>query len=223
MKSNSFESKIKTAMHNRSIQPKDNSWDRLDAMLTVAEKQPAKKSFRWFYVAASFIGLFLVVTVFWKSNNQMNEPINSVVIENNTPEIPTETNNNKAIEIQQDVLNQSSKQLAKTHIKPAIKKSVFEDQLENTYTEKNVEIAQLVSSLNKNTIIKPVTETEVNLLLAEAQSSVNQEKATSVKIDALQLLNQVDEPVLLTFKDKALHALTENYKTIQTAVSNRNH
>ncbi len=222
MKFNNLESTIKDKLNERSIQPKENSWDRLDVMLTVAEKQPIKKSWRWLYVAASLIGVLLVVSVYWNRENRFKEQNNTIVIENNTPEIPSENIQEKGIENQLEILKQNSNKLAKTGIESSHKTNVYEVNNKNLTAENNTEIIQQNTSVNKNKELKPVTETDVNLLLAEAQSSLYQEKVTSVKIDALQLLNQVDEPVLLTFKDKALHAITENYKTIQTAVSNRN-
>ena len=54
MEPNKFENQIKDKLEGRAIQPSSKSWDRLDAMLSVEEK-PKKKSFLWYYVAASLL------------------------------------------------------------------------------------------------------------------------------------------------------------------------
>lgn len=220
MKSNNLESTIKDKLNERSIQPKENSWDRLDAMLTIAETKPVKRNWNWLYMAASFIGLLLMVTVFLNRNDKAIEPENTVVIENNTPEIPTENSIKKGRTIEKEVIRPKIYRLAtaepkSTKITP--NNTIQTDSINKhdlAYAERN-KIATIVS-------VHSITDADVSMLLTEAQSSLKQNKIASVKVDPLQLLNQVDEPVLVTFKDKALHAITENYKTIQTAVSTRN-
>lgn len=43
MESNNIENQIKQKLANREIQPSGQTWDRLDAMLTVAEEKNLKK------------------------------------------------------------------------------------------------------------------------------------------------------------------------------------
>ena len=43
MESNKFEKDFRNKLNKREIAPSENSWDRLDAMLTVAEKKQPKK------------------------------------------------------------------------------------------------------------------------------------------------------------------------------------
>ncbi|WP_152378480.1 hypothetical protein [Flavobacterium haoranii] len=78
MEPNKFENQIKDKLEGRAIQPSAKSWDRLDAMLSVEEK-PKKKSFLWYYVAASLFFVFGVS--YWFVNQNSNEviPQNTIV------------------------------------------------------------------------------------------------------------------------------------------------
>jgi hypothetical protein len=58
MEPNNIENQFREKLNKRTISPSENSWDRLDAMLTVAEKP--KRNFRWMYFAASFLGFVLI-------------------------------------------------------------------------------------------------------------------------------------------------------------------
>ena len=56
MEPNKWEKEIKEKLNKRTIQPGEMAWDRLDAMLSVAEKKK-KPKYKWMYVAAGFMGL----------------------------------------------------------------------------------------------------------------------------------------------------------------------
>ena len=61
---NNFEKQVQQKLSNREIKPSENSWDRLDAMLSVEEK-PKNKGFFWINIAASFIVLASVGYYFY--------------------------------------------------------------------------------------------------------------------------------------------------------------
>ena len=73
MEPNNFEKDFREKLNERKIEPSKKAWDRLDAMLSVAEeKKPEKKSKRkWLYIAASFIGFLLVGTIFFNQNKNV--------------------------------------------------------------------------------------------------------------------------------------------------------
>lgn len=54
MAPNKLDNQFRKGLENQEIQPSPVAWDRLDAMLTVAEKP--KKRFHLWPVAASIIG-----------------------------------------------------------------------------------------------------------------------------------------------------------------------
>lgn len=69
MEQDNIENQFRKKLNEREIQPSENAWDRLDAMLTVAEKP--KRNFSWMYIAASFLGFILIATVFFSQTEEM--------------------------------------------------------------------------------------------------------------------------------------------------------
>ena len=65
MEQNKLETQFKEKLNSRKIKPTEMAWDRLDAMLSVAENKKPKRKFNWVYIAASFIGFLLVGTIFF--------------------------------------------------------------------------------------------------------------------------------------------------------------
>jgi hypothetical protein len=69
MEPNRLEKEFKKKLEGRDIKPSEMAWDRLDAMLTVAEKKKQKPKRTWMYFAASFLGFILIATVFINQND----------------------------------------------------------------------------------------------------------------------------------------------------------
>lgn len=63
-----IENQIKEKLNSREIQPSAQAWDRLDAMLSVAEEKKIKRSFGWLYIAAG-ITVLLIAGMFFFSQN----------------------------------------------------------------------------------------------------------------------------------------------------------
>ncbi len=63
MERNKFEKELRDKMNQREIMPSENAWDRLDAMLTVAEEAKPKRHYNWLFIAATIIGFLLIGTV----------------------------------------------------------------------------------------------------------------------------------------------------------------
>ena len=64
MEPNNFETQFKEQLNSREIQPSEMAWDKLDAMLNVADKKP-KRNLKWLYAAATVLGFLLVSTVYF--------------------------------------------------------------------------------------------------------------------------------------------------------------
>ena len=105
MESNKFEKDFRDKLNKREIAPSENSWDRLDAMLTVAEKKQSKKSNAWLYIAASIIGFICIGTMFFSQTEELIDvKKDNVVIENHETKKPVE----KVITKEVSIINQSS-------------------------------------------------------------------------------------------------------------------
>ena len=68
MEPNNFEKDFREKLNERKIEPGNQAWDRLDAMLSIAEEKKTKKSRKWLYIAASIVGFLLVGTFFFNQN-----------------------------------------------------------------------------------------------------------------------------------------------------------
>src|SRR6187402_3360808 len=83
MGQNKIDNDFRDKLNQREIKPSENAWDRLDAMLTVAEEKKPKRSYGWLYIAASFIGfLFIGIAFFGSTEEMIDSRRNPVVIEN---------------------------------------------------------------------------------------------------------------------------------------------
>lgn len=223
MKFDKMEEKFRKELNNRLIKPSENSWDRLDAMLTIAEERKSKPKFLWMYVAAITIGLLLTATlVFNQFNNHSIEPINKVVIEQkNTPNKNKDAIKNlDTIKTDVTILN---KKLMASETKSI--KSIPKTPSEKTNKEPSnqVKIVTEIKGENLLAINQKIEEKSVDEILASVQiTSSEGSKNSSIKVNAQNLLHQVDDHSTLTFKEKALVTIAENYKNIQTAIANRN-
>ena len=94
MEQNNIENQFRKKLNEREIQPSENAWDRLDAMLTVVEKP--KRNFSWMYIAASFLGFILIATVFFSQTEEMTDvERENVVLQTKKGEL--QNNNSKVI------------------------------------------------------------------------------------------------------------------------------
>ncbi len=87
MELNNFDKKIQQKFNSRKIEPSAQAWDRLDAMLTVAEEKKQPRNFFWLSIAASFLLFTGMGYVFFQQNekSEISQPTNQVVISKETP------------------------------------------------------------------------------------------------------------------------------------------
>ncbi len=76
---NNIENQIKEKLQSREIKPSEMAWDRLDAMLSVAEEKKTKRSFGWLYIAASILVLLTAGTFFFTQKNTEITPNTTIV------------------------------------------------------------------------------------------------------------------------------------------------
>jgi hypothetical protein len=229
---NKTEQDFSDKLNQREIMPSAQAWDRLDAMLTVAEQKKSKRGYGWLYIAASIFGFLLIGTVFLSQTEPVvDQGRDQVVFENQTREsitnpqeetIPTisdsgviastenqnikaKSNNNRLQSSNQNQQNQQSIINQKT-ISPIEAVNPVPDN------------QKLIASTNP--IIPQKTDQpsiKVDELLAAAQST-NANPKTSVKVNAKSLLSEVDQQVNLTFREKMLRRASE----VAEVVANRN-
>ncbi|PKB16046.1 hypothetical protein [Flavobacterium sp. 5] len=230
MKRSAIENQFKEKINAREIVPSKASWDRLDAMLTVVEKP--KRNFRWMYVAASVLGFLLLGTLYF------NQKIDQTVIENDTITVneskvipepkaePVKINLSKNIEQRKVV----KKQLASTEIKSVTDSNKVLYNNKNQIVEKEVIIEEQTPIINQKAeqpiVLQKSKYVNVDELLASVDNASQKKSSTiaksNVKVNSNELLSQVDGELDLTFREKAIKTVKQNFKTVKLALSNRN-
>ena len=237
MEPNNFEKDFRDKLNERKIEPSNKAWDRLDAMLSVAEEnKPKKKSKKWFYIAASFIGFLLVGTLFFNQNKRSVEIPENVVTEK---ELQKETivkpmvNDIDPVRNEIAVSDKSSKETVVKQQKnnpeatgPISDKTIKNES--NQIAESSVIIKnnhQKQSQNNQTEIAETSKKENVDQLLEIAENKVlaqNQAKKAKVKINASDLLNQVDGELEFSFREKMITKVNKNFQEVKVALSNRN-
>ena len=228
MEQNNLETQFKEKLNSREIKPTEMAWDRLNAMLSVAEPSDnklakPKHKFTWLYIAASFIGFLLISTVFFnQKENTIDIKKNTVVIENSIPKenskteiksIKTETNFSKPIIKSETKLLVQTQKNSKTKVENPTLKTQENAIAEIQPTNLNEPIIEHKNSIPEN----------IDSLLASAETnSKSSSKDSSVKINSKDLLNQVDGELQLSFREKALNTISQKYKEAREALANRN-
>ncbi|MCR5860771.1 hypothetical protein LRS05_00780 [Flavobacterium sp. J372] len=236
MEPNKFDDIVREKLEKRTIQPREMAWDRLDAMLSVAEEKTAKpkKSKRaWMYIAASFLGFLLLGTIFLKQgdNNDATEVKSTDVQVATATEEPlmqeaakTETESavvNQAINAKEEAVAVTTASETKTGTAaPNVLQKKHKPAVAVQYP---VNIEGAVAQATKNEIIveKPVAN-EAEILLAAA-ADTDEAKKPAVKVNAKSLLSSVEGELDSSFRNKAMQAIVKNYNTVKTSVANRNH
>ncbi|WP_026452552.1 hypothetical protein [Aequorivita capsosiphonis] len=95
-----LEDNIREKLEAREIKPSAGAWEKLETKLNA--EQPKKKNVGWYYMAASFVGILILASVFFSQTP--DEPKSQIVketIELKTPESKSEivTENSEVVDI----------------------------------------------------------------------------------------------------------------------------
>lgn len=240
MELNNFEKQVQQKLSNREIKPSDNSWDRLDAMLSVQEKPIKKSNFRWIFIAASFI-LFASIGYYFYNQSQVVVPVKElpVVVDveeksevvdqkelNNPQEVLVENNTIIKEEIQvSSTKKQKNIASSKVNNKQVIAVNEGVSIVNQSQSSNNSEITNEQSTI-KNKYVSP------KKLLAEV--STEDFKSNDVKkqikkakkgisVNPNALLTNVENELNQSFKDNAIERLNRNFNSIKTVLANRNY
>ncbi|CAD0006796.1 hypothetical protein [Flavobacterium chungangense] len=233
MEPNNFEKDFREKLNQRTIEPSNKAWDRLDAMLSIAEEKKPEKSNKWLYVAASVMGILLVGTFFFTQNNNATQTPKKVVIEENTKKdsvLKPVLDNTDPVKTKIAVSENNSKENLNKEEKKSnqISNKTIKNE-SNQIAESSVIIKnnQEKQSINNQTVIAENTKnSNVDQLLENAENKVVAENSTKpkskVKVNANDLLNQVDGELELSFREKIISKVNKNYQTVKVAVASRN-
>jgi hypothetical protein len=221
MEPNNLETQFKEKLNSREIKPSEMAWNKLDSMLSAAEKP--KRKFTWLYIAASFIGFLIISTVYFnQKENTIDIKKNAVVVENSNPKESLKVEIKpikKEVNLSQTTLKSNTKPLvqAQKNFKSNLESPPFKTQ-ENAVTE--------IQPKNQNESIvelKNTTPENIESLLASVEKdSKSDRKNSSIKINSTNLLHQVDGELQVSFREKTLNTITQKYKEAKKAFANRN-
>lgn len=238
MAPNNFDNKIQQQFNSRKIEPSAQAWDRLDAMLTIAEEKKQPVNYFWLKIAAAFV-LFTGIGYLFFQQNQKSEVLqqsNEVVISKETPTNEVE-NSDDSVRV---ISTENQKELADATPKttPSIGKKVSKQNDNSKHQSKldsYLAVIEKQNESNTNNENKTTAQEQLNqkptykyvnpeTLLAEVQGNKKSNGTTNtyqstLKVDPNDLLHSVESELDQSFKDKALNKL----KQAKSAFVNRNY
>lgn len=247
MEPNNFEKDFREKLNQREIEPSNKAWDRLDAMLSVAEEkkptvrlrslqEPRKK---WLYIAASVVGFLLVGTIYFNRSEtveikkdtpivleqKINKDTLGVVgitkyetVSINNPN-PKRIMKNAPAVVGIHNQNKNSKQLEGNE-ELSVKNDLKEDNaIVNSLENKNYQ------SENKSKYIS------AEQLLAEVNGKVEtkttdeiiKKNRKAVSVNPNDLLLNAETELNQSYRESALDKFNKNLKAVKSAIANRNY
>ena len=249
MKTNNLENQIREKLNSREIKPTEMAWDRLDAMLTVAEEKKSKKGFSWLFIAACFLGMLTVGTLIYKLNSTKIKIENEVVNEQkknksndnlNSNDSSNESIINEVVEIpvdkkQQIVLQSSQNNKIQNQNLQSKNQNLNNKTIINQKTTEKNEIEKLNQSnevlvqienkilQNKEIVTSnPTIDVSSEALLASVDKARKSVKQSKVTVNANSLLSQINGEINTDYRETRFQKLKRNFETVKVAVANRN-
>ncbi|MGZ0017795.1 hypothetical protein [Yeosuana sp. AK3] len=190
-----FEDSIKNKLEKRTILPSSDAWNRLEERLD-ASKPKKTKPFLWIGIAASLVGILLVVSQFF--NNETKETITPVLVES-----PTEINANPPTHsVAEDAINKDtlhSLENEKNKLKSYSKEVKTIVKVEPKTTDLKT-VTNHVTTIEKNKL----NLKEINPILLKPELSFEEQKIEDIvaQVKILQENNSV-------ITDEAMEALLQ--------------
>lgn len=245
MEPNKIEKQFREKLNAREIQPSAQAWDRLDAMLSVAEEKKTRKPFGFLFIAASIL-VFITLGLFLFNQNGTEINTTNTVVGTETKIDTTQSKIEKGqlpiveSQKQNEVVVTSDMQPTTNNQQPTINHQRVSINNQSTPHQnqiiKDKEIVfQNSSDVAKKDMPRIMEQTQIVVgkqntaksdesLLADLDKSAKESagKKSSLKVDAKSLLSQVDGEVEYTFREKMLQKINKNYQEVKVALANRN-
>jgi hypothetical protein len=228
MAPNKLENQVQEKLNSREIQPSAQAWDRLDAMLTIAEQKKTKRppflSFRYIGIAASFLVFLAIGKLVYDQNsnpevsgeipNSKNQP----AIVNSNPEVSGEIPTNKfqnptAIQVIAQNQQTATKNLQSKRV--SIINQNQNNQIVEVITKKQEDPQPIISQ-------EVVVSNQKNVVTEVEIPTQQQTPVTKIKVNATSLLSQVDGELNQTYRETKLEKIARNFNTVKVALTNRN-
>jgi hypothetical protein len=234
MEQDNFNKNIQEKFNFRTIEPSETAWNKLDAMLTLAEEKKQPKIFFWLRIAATFILFTGVGYVFFQQNEKtkLMPSTEEIVTSKTNSEIEThkQSTEESSVSFENELANNptistTSETKNSATIHTAHKENSKLDVYETALLKQEVITA---NEIIKEGIKQEIKETTFNYttpesLLAEVQgqkkpSNISSFKST-LRVNPKELLQTVESELDQTFKEKTITKL----KQAKSAFVNRNY
>lgn len=236
MEPNKLEQDFKHKLEQRTIQPTDMAWDRLDAMLSVTEEKKKKPSRTWMYTAASFLAFLLVGVLLLNQESKNTDTINTndnrVTVSRSEQETSVGEISKPAIIDSQVIKKQDV--VAATRNQAPVNNQVAAFKTDTTKRNpvpvitKNV-VAHNEAPANVKQGPAKITVDPADLLASVDTPAVTDQVAATgkpkkqmVKVDPNSLLTSVEGELNDSFRGKVLQSVAKNYNIIKSSVASRN-
>ncbi|GAB1856747.1 hypothetical protein MHTCC0001_15830 [Flavobacteriaceae bacterium MHTCC 0001] len=243
-----FEDDFKDKLQKRSITPSKGAWERLSERLDNEHEAPRnRKVYWWMGVAASVIGVLFMVSHMFNTNIEVNP---TIVDTNNIDTLNIYTDAPIIEDMQSVPTVMVQTENLPSNIKPKPKKGVVanartaiveadakdeklkaDKDLQKTLTmkeqifeaKKAQEVADAIYNLSEKEA--GVSNATIDSLLKAAQRAIlidRMKGEDKVAVDAALLLQEVEDELDKSFRDKVFKTLKESYGSVKTAIAQRN-
>jgi hypothetical protein len=246
MEPNKLEKQFRDKLNAREMQPSAQAWDRLDAMLSVAEEKKTRKPFGFLFIAASILVFVTLGLFLFNQNDTVINTTNTVVgtdtkidttqnkIEKGQLPIVESQKQNEVVVTSDVQPTTDNRQSTTNHQGVSIQNQSVNNQNPIINREKPIEF-QNTSDVAQKDLPRIMEQTQIVIgkqntsksdenLLADLDQSIKEStnKKSTVKVDAKSLLSQVDGEVEYSFREKMLQKINKNYQEMKVALANRN-
>ncbi|MEN2488056.1 hypothetical protein AAYQ05_09690 [Flavobacterium sp. B11] len=239
MEPNNFEKDFREKLNDRKIDPSDKAWDRLNAMLSVAEEKKPKKSRKWLYIAASIVGFLLVGTIYFNRSETVEiKKDTPIVLEQKTNRDTVNAvgiNKNDVVSVsnhhQKRIMkntpapvgihnqNKNSEQL-ENNVALSVKNDLKEDTaIVNSFESKNHQSENKSKYISAEKLLAEVNgKVETN-----ATDEIIKKNRKAVSVNPNDLLLNAETELNQSYRESALDKFNKNLKVVKSAIANRNY
>ncbi len=240
-----FDDNIRRKLEERTLRPSEDAWNILEGKLDNQIKVSNSQWVWWLGIAATLVGVFLAVTIFYKKESSLQptvvelpkeeqvSPVKEklkeqlVTFEETVEEV--DEGNNDPSQTSQEV-NKANPFKPQKSIKNKYASNLEEsDQNGLGNSKENQKQEPLMETIAqyevKSDEIQLSPEAEVEWLLQKAQHNLELKQHLKEQrvVDAKSLLESVEADMEDSFKDRVFETLKSGYFTLKEAVAERNH
>lgn len=241
-----FEKELQKRMRSREIEPRTDSWDRIEARLEAEVPTRKRSPLKWKILAAASV-VFLL-GYFLLPESSMEIPEGNGVVESPEADLPeTPESYEKATDF---IIKSSDTQLGVTSTEKEDKKSVSSKSpvVQLNLRDKDESLSRADLTNQSHDVVSPdiqkefrisdpgviaavaaenevegTDDSEVDALLSEALLAVEGHSAAqdTITLNPSMLLGEVESELDLTFREQILKKLKTGYNKVRTAVADR--